>query len=364
MTNALTRNRDRSASKTIESEMFENEQALTALTIQPIYAIVMTGAEESIIWVNSAFNLLTGWRSEEVIGKKPASLLGEKGKDPSVPKLLRKFQRKEHFSYERINYTRGGRRCWAQIEGQPLFTESGEYQGFIVIARDVTAKVLKEGAAEQQRLARQRKFTAAMLDAQEKERAFLWTTLQGNLAQHLIVAKFYLEMAKTDVVNRENCLDKSCRNVTAVIETIKQICKSLVSPETCPLGLKESIDNLVDDIIEGYPIDVVFGFEGFREEELPERVHLDIFRIVQEQLHNIVQHANATRVDMTFFRQQKRIVLVIADNGQGHEPSREKEGLGIINMRSRVESQGGQLDILSGPGQGYILRVELPLVNS
>lgn len=342
--------------------MMENDRALAALAIQNTYAIIITDARDRITWVNAAFTNMTGYDPEEVIGKKPGSLLRQRRSDPAVGKLLQKIESRQPFSFESINYTRGERQYWTQIDGQPLFDEERVYHGFFAIARDVSAKVLQEDEDGKHGLSRQRKITLAVLDAQERERAFLWSELQGSLAQHLVVAKFYAEMAKTDRINKETYLDKSSRNINEVIGMIRTICKSLARPNKRLLGLKDSIDNLIDDLMRAYPIDVGLRVEGALEEELTERMQLDLFRIVQEQLNNILKHANATHVDVAIFQQPKMIVLVIADNGQGYDPSKDKGGLGIINIMGRVESQGGRMDILTGPGEGYILRVELPLI--
>ena len=80
-----------------------------------------------------------------------------------------------------------------------------------------------------------------------------------------------------------------------------------------------------------------FKGEGVDEEELDEKLQLTIFRIVQEQLNNILKHANATCATINLTRQGNEIALLISDNGNGCNILEAGKGIGIINIRSRAE---------------------------
>jgi PAS domain S-box-containing protein len=217
-----------------------------------------------------------------------------------------------------------------------------------------------EKKLERERLTRQKAMIHAALVAQENERSEIGKELHDNLNQILGAAKLYIEMAKTDAENREMCLEKSSGFIVNVIEEIRRISKTLSTPGMI-MGLFESIEILLDDLITVHAIKIEFQREGVDEEELDEKLQLTIFRIVQEQLNNILKHANATCATINLTRQGNEITLLISDNGNGCNSLEEEKGIGIINIRSRAELYHGKVTIVSKPGEGYALKVVLPL---
>ena len=108
-------------------------------------------------------------------------------------------------------------------------------------------------------------------------------------------------------------------------------------------------------------IKIEFQEVDVNEEDLDERLQLTIFRIVQEQLNNILKHAKATHAAINLTRQGNEITLLISDNGEGHNVLEEEKGVGNINIKSRVELYHGSVTIVSNPGEGYELKVVLPM---
>lgn len=82
---------------------------------------------------------------------------------------------------------------------------------------------------------------------------------------------------------------------------------------------------------------------------------------VQEQLNNILKHAKATCASIQLSKRDDEIILTISDNGEGCNTLEEQNGIGNINIKSRVESYHGTVTIASKPGEGYELSVTLPL---
>jgi len=112
-----------------------------------------------------------------------------------------------------------------------------------------------------------------------------------------------------------------------------------------------------------HALKIEFQTTGVEEEDLDERLQLTIFRIVQEQLNNILKHAKATCATIHLTRPGNEIILLISDNGNGCTILEEEKGVGIINIRSRVELYHGKVTIVSLPGEGYALKVVLPLTG-
>jgi len=95
-------------------------------------------------------------------------------------------------------------------------------------------------------------------------------------------------------------------------------------------------------------------------DELSEGHRTCVYRVVQEALHNIVQHAEARQVKIAVTQDADRLQLSIQDDGRGFDPKRER-GMGLIGMEERVGALGGSLKIESAAGHGTVLRVMLPL---
>jgi signal transduction histidine kinase len=92
---------------------------------------------------------------------------------------------------------------------------------------------------------------------------------------------------------------------------------------------------------------------------LPDPYRTCIYRIVQEALHNIVKHACATAVTVSFTKAEAHLDLRIEDNGQGFNPSAAK-GLGLLGMEERVARLGGRVRVSSKRGAGTSINVLLP----
>jgi len=244
-----------------------------------------------------------------------------------------------------------------------FYDDKNSAASMIGATQDITARKSADIQLLEERLSKQREITEAVLNAHENERAAIGKELHDNLNQILGAAKLYIEMAKTDEEVREMCLDRSSGYIMKVIEEIRKISKTLASPSVHLMGLIESIRNVIDDLVVVYPIRIEFHESGIVEKELEERLQLDILRIVQEQLNNVIKHANATLAIIHLNRRENEIILVISDNGEGCDTSIEKSGVGLINIRSRAESNHGWVTIASRPGDGYLLKVILHLAG-
>jgi signal transduction histidine kinase len=97
-------------------------------------------------------------------------------------------------------------------------------------------------------------------------------------------------------------------------------------------------------------------------ERLPTRVETALFRITQEALTNVVKHADADTVRVTFARRERSVVLAVEDDGRGFSRAQSPgDGFGLVGMRERVASVNGAIEIESRPGAGTRLTVEIPV---
>ena len=104
-------------------------------------AVVLTDAEGRTVWVNEGFTRITGYGFEEVLGKKPGSILQGPGTDPeTVDRIRKRIHKGEGFSEEILNYGKDGQSYWLAIEVQPIRDASGQITNFMAMETDITVR--------------------------------------------------------------------------------------------------------------------------------------------------------------------------------------------------------------------------------
>ncbi|MGZ5219377.1 MAG: PAS domain-containing sensor histidine kinase [Chitinophagaceae bacterium] len=263
----------------------------------------------------------------------------------------------DEYRFKKVN----GDYAYVHDRGHIIFDADYKACRMIGATQDITEKVLLANSLVEERVAKQREITKAVLTALENERATIGRELHDNLGQVLAVAKLYMQMAKRFENNRDTYLDKSCELIVNVIEDVRKISKSLVIPDTTIIGLFDNVKNLLHDLSITHPINIRFQNGGIEERNIDAKLQVTIFRIIQEQLNNILTHSKATVATINLSSRGNEALLVISDNGTGCDILEEKNGVGIINIRSRADLYNGTVTIRSKPGEGYVLKVTLSL---
>ena len=230
----------------------------------------------------------------------------------------------------------------------------------LVLANDVTERILLENELNEQRMNRQRQITEAVIVAQEKERTEIGKELHDNVNQILGASNLYINTAMTDEELRQELLGRSTELISKAINEIRKISKSLITPGLREIGLLESIEDITEDMKLARGTNIRLDI-NIVEEEVEERRKLTLFRIIQEQLNNIMKHAKATEVMIRLSIEGPDIVLTVVDNGVGFDVSRHRKGVGITNIISRVELFNGKVELQSKAGEGCVLSVRVPL---
>jgi PAS domain S-box-containing protein len=235
-------------------------------------------------------------------------------------------------------------------------------QGIFAYFKDVTIRKKKEASLKEE-LKKQKLIARAMVDAQEKERAEIGRELHDNINQLLSTTKLYLELAKNDDNNRLSLISRSAGNIHHAIREIRNISRSLVPPSIGDLGLQDSVADLVESIRTTNTINIEFYPIGNVDRRLNGNSRLMLFRIIQEQVNNVLRHSGARNliIELSLEEIENRIELNITDDGRGFDPEQaDNDGLGLSNIRNKADLFGGRVHVRSAPGQGCILRVQVP----
>ncbi len=204
----------------------------------------------------------------------------------------------------------------------------------------------------------------SILEIQEREKASVARDLHDDTGQNLTSALVNLELALVEGEAPEGVrrlIESASSSISSVLKQLHDLSASLHPPVLDDLGLTEALRNLVRRVSADNPIEFSF-MAGGEEGGLPGEVKINLYRIVQEALSNIIKHSNAREAVVYFGRDGRGIELVVSDDGLGFEEAAGGDGavhLGLLNMRERAEQIGGTFNIIPC-ARGVTINVHLP----
>jgi two-component system sensor histidine kinase UhpB len=210
-------------------------------------------------------------------------------------------------------------------------------------------------------LVENRYLTGRIIDVQEQERRRLARELHDELGQTLNAIKLdALALPQSPTAQR------IVGNADRVYRTAAGLVRNLRPPALDELGLTAALEACVARWRDSYPELEVQLSVGGRLEDLGETMNLALYRIVQEALTNCVRHSGAGHFYIDLTRapdQQANLLLEMRDDGRGFTTGTQGAGGGLTGMRERVALLGGRFELLSEPGQGVTIRVEIPVAE-
>lgn len=201
----------------------------------------------------------------------------------------------------------------------------------------------------------------AILDAQEKERIRIADDLHDNLGSKIATLKLYIdEIAPKTGENNTGHLEKVKSLADETYREIRKIAHNKNFGVLINKGLIPSIRTVASQIsgtdklkIEVININV--------KQHINSNIEIQIFRIIQELLTNIIKHANANEVIIQFSEDNNTLNILIEDNGKGFNPEDPSPGIGITNIEKRIEKIDGEVVFDSTPGNGTTVILNIPL---
>lgn len=199
---------------------------------------------------------------------------------------------------------------------------------------------------------------------QEAEKKHVARELHDGINQLLVSSKCHLELLSLQSIDVKfvDYLNKSMHSLTLAINEVRHISHKLRPSSLDDIGLEAALTTLLQDYQShaGTSVDMLFDTKAGK---LDSDVATTLYRVVQESLNNIVKHADATHVEVHLKQLGKLLQLIIRDNGKGFDSQNRYhlKGIGLRNMRERVEFIGGEFDLNSEPGFGTELTVLLNL---
>ncbi|HVF81613.1 MAG TPA: PAS domain S-box protein [Flavisolibacter sp.] len=320
-------------------------------------AILLLKPDGKMVSANRAAAVFFRLTAEELHSRTAVELADSK--DPNFDRLVTEGRLTGSAQGE-LQFLRGdGSRVIGEVASAKYKNALGQTHCLVII-RDSTerARLQKKLSAEQKR--HQRRVTEQVIRAQEREREVIGRELHDNVNQVLTTVKLYLETAYAHKELREDLLPKSITYLLQSINEIRNLSRDLSAPTLGTKSLIDSITALVEMVQSS--TNLVIHFE---HSEYANNIQMDqkiaIYRMVQEQLNNVIKHAKATEVMVRLSQTETEVVLSIKDNGQGFDTLALRNGIGLNNIISRAKVFYGELKIESEKGKGCLMEVSMPV---
>jgi PAS domain S-box-containing protein len=307
--------------------------------------------DQKIIYINDAFTKMTGYTREEMIGKKPKLLQGAKTSRAELNRLKKSIQKSEACEIEIVNYKKNGEAFWNNIAISPVADFTGYYTHWIAIERDITERKKKD-----------QEITKAIINAQEQERFQIGGELHDNVNQILAGVLLNLGMTKNKPLpEQQEWINKSVGYIHMAISEIRKLSHRLAPASFDENSLNDTFKALLKNININNQFKIKFSIEEVDHMQIDGDIQLNLYRILQEQLNNILKYSKACVLEITLRLVNNAIFLRIYDDGIGFDTTNSRKGIGLNNIKKRTELFSGHFSLKSSPGNGCEIIVEIPL---
>ena len=206
------------------------------------------------------------------------------------------------------------------------------------------------------------KITKAIIKTQEEERYEIGGELHDNVCQILATSMISLGMIKKYIEPKaEQWYINTKEYINMASDEIRNLSHRLAPAFFDDSSFEVAIEILINtfNVADAYEIDLHFDTD-IKDDDLTLEMQLNLYRIVQEQLRNILKYSKATKITLEFFVENNMLVLTLSDNGVGFITENAKSGIGLANMKRRAELFSGTFLIKSSPGNGCVMTVTIP----
>jgi two-component system NarL family sensor kinase len=294
---------------------------------------------------------------------------------PSTKEYVPKLNHAKYF--ERWNWVLATGIYLDDVDREIAAINTEMQDGFTKTKRDIailaigaltaTALVMWIFQFTQQRLAdaELRRLNTRLVDIQESNRKRISQELHDGISQLLVSSRYSLEAALGNAkptTKSAKATSSAMNTMDAAIAEVRRISLFLRPTVLDDVGLAAAVRALGKDFERDLGIKINVEAMPIRD-LLPDDAKTAMYRIVQEALTNITKYANASHVTIKLETTRRRVVLEITDDGVGFDTKRKAkgQGLGLRNMRERIDSFGGQITINSKPNSGTQIKVALPI---
>ncbi len=229
------------------------------------------------------------------------------------------------------------------------------------------------GLMQRQRLKAQKERQAALIEerdkrieavfnAQEEERKRISKDLHDGIGQQLTALKMAFQQLRPKIDESSEVkseLNKLGGILNQTASDIRTISHQMMPKTLSEVGLIAAIEDLLDKYIK--PTGINWRLENLGiEQRLNQKMEVNLYRIIQELLNNVIKHSKADEVILQLIKNQNRLILIVEDNGIGFQNG-QSDGHGLLNIKSRLNMLKGEMEIEAGPVKGSLTTIRIPL---
>jgi len=204
--------------------------------------------------------------------------------------------------------------------------------------------------------------TMAVITATEDERRRIAKDLHDGVVQGLTGLKLRIQnlMHGSEVPPAlSEGLGETTELINSSIDELRNISHRMMPRALSEMGLVPALNDMLDKTFFGSPMKWSFdhiGMEGIRLDEL---VEVNIYRIVQELVNNILKHADGSTVSVQLLKNATHLVLIVEDDGKGFDPTRSGDGIGVLNIHGRAQVLKATVNFEPGPKAGTVVTLRV-----
>jgi two-component system NarL family sensor kinase len=201
-----------------------------------------------------------------------------------------------------------------------------------------------------------------VLEAQELERKRIAEDLHDRVGSLLAAVKLHFHASKDNLDNQANFFSTGSKLLDEAIDEVRDISHNMVSGILSKFGLIAALTDLKTTLENSKQVSFQIHIHHL-DGRLDLTIEMNLYRIVQELVSNILKHAQANEIILQLNRYESELLLIVEDNGIGFDPQNAKlsSGIGLSNIETRVVKMNGRLNIDSRKGQGTTVTIEIPI---
>ena len=254
---------------------------------------------------------------------------------------------------------------YVEIRAIPRLNRLKQIIGLIHIARDITQRKACEAqiASSQVKL---KNLAAHLLEVREKERHHIAREIHDELAQTLTTMNMELLNLDNKLLPNQTSLHEMTKSIGKAIDsaiyTVQKISADLRPRLLDDLGLRSAITWHARKINDNGMVNCKLNL-NFNDEHIGKEHTINLFRIFQESLSNVLRHSNATEVKIVIKEDAGNLVMKVKDNGIGisSEKISNSKSFGLMGLQERVHLCKGWIKISGRPYKGTTVFVSIPL---
>ncbi len=287
-------------------------------------------------------------------------------KERVVSNMFATIRKRKTFWTDEYRFMKGdGSFAYVLDCGYTLFADDGKPYRMVGAMMDQTDRIKLKKLEEERlhsRLQEQKRITRAMLRGQEKERNQIGRELHDNISQLLAAIKMKLGFSISHPEKAELFIQQSFENIQEAITETRNLSHRMVMPRFTESSLHDEMTNLLHQY-HNQERKTKLQIVGVEDVEVPSSIKETLYRIAQEQLHNVEKYAQASLVELEIRGNANHLSMRIEDNGVGFDTNKKRNGIGLTNIHNRAESYNGSAMVISSPGNGCRLYVEIPITS-